>query len=98
MDTITGLTVARAFNLHLTAPQVFLLLASLGISSALPSTPGYIGVYQFVSKTVLVPFGLSETQALAYIIGYQGVMYVVNTLWGLIGLWKLRGSIRLGDS
>jgi uncharacterized protein (TIRG00374 family) len=94
LDTITGLTVASAFGLHLTAAQVFILLAAIGIASALPSTPGYVGVYQFVAVTVLVPFGLSESQALAYIIAYQGVMYVVITLWGLIGLWKLRGALR----
>jgi hypothetical protein len=45
--------------------------------------------------SVLVPFGLTEAQALAHIIAYQGVMYVVITLWGLLGLWKLRGALRL---
>jgi uncharacterized protein (TIRG00374 family) len=95
LDTLTGLTVARAFGLSLTPPQVFILLAAIGLASALPSTPGYVGVYQFVAVTVLVPFGFSEAQALAYILGYQGVNYVVITLWGLIGLWKLRGAVRL---
>lgn len=95
LDTLTGLTVAGAFGLHLTVAQVFILLASLGIASALPSTPGYVGVYQFVAVTVLVPFGLSNAQALAYIIAYQGVMYVAITLWGLLGLWQLRGALRI---
>lgn len=95
LDTLCGLTVARAFSLDLNPLQVFILLAALGLASALPSTPGYVGVYQFVAIAVLVPFGLSEAQALAYILGYQGVNYVVITLWGLIGLWKLRGGFRL---
>ncbi len=95
LDTLTGLTVARAFGLSLNPAQVFVLLAALGIASALPSSPGYVGVYQFVAVTVLAPFGLHEAQAVAYIIAYQGVMYVAITLWGLIGLWKLRGAIRL---
>lgn len=95
LDTLCGLIVAQAFGLSLNPAQVFILLSALGIASALPSTPGYVGVYQFVAVTVLVPFGLSEAQALAYILAYQvGVMYVVITLWGLIGLWKLRGAIR----
>ncbi len=29
----------------------------LGLGSALPSTPGYVGIYQFVAVTVLTPFG-----------------------------------------
>jgi uncharacterized protein (TIRG00374 family) len=94
LDTLCGLTVARAFGLPLNLAHVFILLAAIGIASALPSTPGYVGVYQFVAVTVLVPFGLSEAQSLAYIIAYQGVMYVVITVWGLLGLWKLRGALR----
>ena len=95
LDMLCGLSVARAFGLNLGPFQVFILLAALGLASALPSTPGYVGVYQFVAVAVLVPFGLSEAQSLAYILGYQGVNYVVITLWGLIGLWKLRGGFRL---
>ena len=90
LDTLCGLSVARAFGLGLTAPQVFVLLAAIGIASAIPSTPGYVGVYQLVAVAVLVPFGLSQAEALAYIIAYQGVMYVVITFWGMIGLWQLR--------
>ena len=95
LDSLCGLAVARAFSLDLNIFQVFILLASLGLASALPSTPGYVGVYQFVAVAVLVPLGLSEAQSLAYILGYQGVNYVVITLWGLLGLWQLRGSLRL---
>lgn len=95
LDTFTGLIVSRAFGLNMTPAQVFILLAAIGLASALPSTPGYVGVYQFVAVTVLVPFGYSEAEALAYILAYQGINYVVITLWGLIGLWKLRGAIRL---
>jgi uncharacterized protein (TIRG00374 family) len=95
LDTLTGMVMARAFGLSLNPAQVFILLSALGIASAVPSTPGYVGVYQFVAVTVLVPFGLSEAQSVAYIVAYQGVMYVVITVWGLLGLWKLRGAIRL---
>ena len=90
LDTITALLVARAFGLVLTPAQVFVLLAALGIASALPSTPGYVGVYQYVASVVLVPFGLSESQALAYIIAFQGLMYAGITLWGAVGLWGPR--------
>lgn len=95
LDTVAGLMTARAFGLALDPVQVFVLLAALGLFSAIPSTPGYVGVYQLVAVAVLVPFGLSEAKAVAYIFAYQGVNYAVITLWGLIGLWKLRGAARL---
>lgn len=87
LDTVVGLSVARAFGLPLNPAQIFILLAAMGIASAIPSTPGYVGVYQLVAVTVLVPFGLTDSQALAYILALQGVMYLGITIWGLLGLW-----------
>jgi len=55
LDTIVGLVTAKAFGLSLTPAQGFILLAALGISSAIPSTPGYVGVYQLVAVTGRVP-------------------------------------------
>lgn len=95
MDTLTALTTAQALHLNLNAAQVFILLAALGIFSAVPQAPGGIGVYQAVATTVLVPFGLNDSQAIAYIFGYQGVNYVVILIWGLLGLWRLKGSLHL---
>jgi glycosyltransferase 2 family protein len=88
LDMLTGWIMSRALGLALQPLQVFVLLAALGIASAIPSTPGYVGVYQFVAVTVLVPFGLSDAQAIAYILAYQGLMYIAITLWGAIGLWN----------
>ncbi|MCZ2097626.1 MAG: flippase-like domain-containing protein, partial [Anaerolineae bacterium] len=80
--------------LTLSAPQALLLLAALGLSSAIPSTPGYVGIYQFVAVTVLVPFGLTQDEALVYIIAFQLVTYVGVTIWGAVGLWRLGVSRR----
>jgi len=95
LDTVTGLIVSRAFGLSLNPIQVFILLAALGLFSAIPSTPGYVGVYQAVAVLIMVPFGFSEAQSVAYIIGYQGVQYATITILGLIGLWKIKGALTL---
>lgn len=87
IDTLVGYTVAKALGLTLNPAQVFVLLAALGIASAVPSTPGYVGVYQFVAVKVLVPFGLTDSQALAFIVAFQAIMYIGITFWGLLGLW-----------
>ncbi len=84
LGTIFG---AYMLRLDMTLPQALLLLAGLGLSSALPSTPGYIGVYQFAAVTVLTPFGFSKSDALAYILVAQAINYIVVTIWGLPGLW-----------
>ena len=42
-------------------------LAALGLASAAPSTPGYVGIYQFVAVSVLAPFGFVREQALVFV-------------------------------
>lgn len=91
-DAIGTMIGARAFGLSLTLPVAMMLLAGLGLSSAIPSTPGYVGVYQFAAVAVLVPLGFPRSGALAYITVAQALGYVMITFWGLIGLWRLQIS------
>jgi uncharacterized membrane protein YbhN (UPF0104 family) len=76
--------------MSITLPIAFLLIAGLGLGSALPSTPGYVGIYQFVAVSILTPFGYSRTDAIAYILLVQAMSYVVLAFWGLIGLAQQR--------
>lgn len=89
-DAVGTMIGARAFGLSLALPIAVMLLAGLGLSSAIPSTPGYVGVYQFVAVAVLVPFGFPRSGVLAYIIVAQALGYVIITVWGLLGLWRLQ--------
>jgi len=89
LDVVIAITVAQALGLVLTPPQALILLAALGLSSAAPSTPGYVGIYQFVAVTILPLFDWSRSAALAYILAFQAVTIVVVLLWGFIGLWRL---------
>jgi uncharacterized protein (TIRG00374 family) len=89
MDGIGTMIFARGLNLTLSFGQALLFLAALGLASALPSTPGYIGIYQFVAVTVMPAFNISPSQALTYIIAGQAVYIITDVTWGFIGLWKL---------
>jgi uncharacterized protein (TIRG00374 family) len=91
LDVVVALMIAQAFALPLLVPQAMVLLAALGFASAVPSTPGYVGVYQFVAVTVLLPFGFSRDQAIVQVIGLQGVVYAVEIVCGTLGLWYLSG-------
>ena len=92
MDVAGAMLGTRALGMEVPIPVVFLLLAGLGLGSGLPSTPGYVGIYQFVAVTVLMPFGFRRDDALAYILVSQALIYVVVTIPGVIGLAKYRGS------
>ncbi|NDJ59845.1 MAG: flippase-like domain-containing protein [Chloroflexi bacterium] len=98
VDVVFAQQIAAAFGLALTVPQILLLIAALGLSSAAPSTPGYLGIYQFVSVAILTPFGYSEAQALVFIIALQAVTYILVVIFGLLGLWQLgTPGVRVGE-
>jgi uncharacterized protein (TIRG00374 family) len=94
LDALGTVTAGAALGLRIPISLAFLLIAGLGLGSALPSTPGYVGIYQFVAVTVLTPFGFSRTDAIAYILVAQAVMYVVIGFWGSLGLWRYRRTRR----
>jgi uncharacterized protein (TIRG00374 family) len=89
VDAVGATIGVRIISQTLSLGQALILLSALGLSSAVPSTPGYVGVYQFVAVAVLVPFGFSRSDALAYILISQILGYLVVSFWGLLGLWQL---------
>ncbi len=89
MDGLGTVFVGYVLIIHITLLQAFVLLAGLGLSSAIPSTPGYIGVYQFVAIMILVPFGLDRETAIAFVLVLQIIGLLVVAVWGGISLWKI---------
>jgi len=88
MDGIGIMILAQSLHIKITLIQSLLLLASLGLSSAFPSTPGYVGIYQFVAKVVLQAFGISSANALALIIFLQVTNFLTVAIWGWIGVTR----------
>ena len=96
-DCAGTMIAGRALGLDLTFSMAMLLITGLGLGSALPSTPGYVGIYQFVAVTVLVPLGVAKSAALAFILVVQAYGYVVTLLLGLPCLWILRRKKQYED-
>jgi uncharacterized protein (TIRG00374 family) len=94
IDALGAVIAADALGLRMPFAAAFLLIASLGLGSALPSTPGYVGIYQFVAVTVLGPFGFSPSDAIAYILVAQALNYVVIGFWGSLGIMRYRRARR----
>lgn len=94
-DALGAMTAARALHLPMSFTTAMLLLTGLGLASALPSTPGYVGIFQFVAVTVLVPLGIPKSGALAFILVVQAYGYVVTLLLGLPCLYVLRSKAPL---
>ena len=93
MDAAGTVIGGAALGLQIPPPAAFLLIAGLSLGSALPSTPGYIGIYQFVAVSVLTPFGLGRADAIAFILVTQALSYVVIGFWGSLGLYRHRRGV-----
>lgn len=88
LDALGCTIIGKALHLTISIPQALLFLASLGLSSSLPATPGYVGVFQFIAVTVLPLFGFSRSEALVFILVVQMVNYLTVICLGCLGLWR----------
>lgn len=92
-DMVGAWLTAKALDLSVTLVVSLLLISALGLGSALPSTPGYVGIFQFVGVTVLGPFGIGKDQAIAYVLVMQAISSVVFLIFGAVGIVKMGGSL-----
>ncbi|HYO80461.1 MAG TPA: lysylphosphatidylglycerol synthase transmembrane domain-containing protein [Bryobacteraceae bacterium] len=100
IDAVLIRVGAQAIRLEIALPLAFLLVAGLGLASALPSTPGYVGIFQFVAVGVLTPSGLTRSEAIAFILFWQAINYLVVSFWGAIALLaeKRENPMRAADA
>ena len=89
LDAVCAILVGLAYNFSISIALAFIILAALGLSSAIPSTPGYVGVFQFVAVAVMTPFGYRASDALVFIITWQAAAYVLIAIWGGLSIWQL---------
>jgi glycosyltransferase 2 family protein len=83
---------ARALGFTVSFPVAMLLITGLGLGTALPSTPGYVGIYQFIYVSVLTLFGVARDAAMAFALFSQCAGYLLTLLLGVPGLWVLEGA------
>ncbi len=74
---------ARSVGIELTILQAIFVTAALNLGVAIPSSPGFVGTYQWLGVSALALFGIPQESALAYAIVLQAVWYVPTTLVGL---------------
>jgi uncharacterized membrane protein YbhN (UPF0104 family) len=91
VDAYTVVLGGHALDLDISYPMAALLICGMGLGSALPSTPGYVGIFQFVAVSVLTPFGVAKDAALALILILQALGYVVVVMFGVPGLYRFKG-------
>ncbi len=83
--------VARSIGVHLSLVDAFFATAVLNLGVAIPSSPGFVGTYQWLGVAALDLVGVDRTRGLAFAILMQAVWYVPTTLVGG-ALLAIRGA------
>jgi uncharacterized membrane protein YbhN (UPF0104 family) len=62
---------------------------------ALPSSPGFFGVFEAVTRVTLALYGIEAGRAVSYALGYHFSTFVPITV---LGIWSLsRAHLHLAD-
>ena len=90
----------QAFDIPIGVAGAFLVLGVLSLGVAVPSAPGYVGVFEAAILLVLGGlYGVADDVAVAYALTYHVTTFLPITLLGLwsvactgLGLRSLRGE------
>lgn len=80
--------VLRGLGLPVSWPGALVVLGLLGLGLLVPSTPGALGVYEFMVVTGLGLYGVSAAQGLAAAVVLRAITLGVILPLGLVSLWR----------
>ena len=85
----------RAFGLAVPLEGALLLQGVIGFGVAVPSTPGFVGVFEAATLLTLRVYGVDANLAVSYALTYHLTTFIPITLLGLWSLSRLR--LKLGQ-
>lgn len=85
----------RAVGIQASMAAALFLQGIMAIAVALPSSPGFFGVFEFTAKAVLAIYGVDPTRAVSWAIGYHLLSFVPITIIG--GYYFVHLGLRLKE-
>lgn len=76
--------IAESVGVRLTPAEVLFTTALLGLGSAVPSAPGFIGTYHWIAAAALGLFGVGGVDALAFAVLLHAAWFIPSTVAGSI--------------
>ncbi len=86
--------VLRAFGLQLPPYAAVMLMAVVNLGIMVPSSPGYIGPFEFFGVGTLILFGVDKSLSLPAVLVIHSLVWLPITLWGFYYLWTMKLSWR----
>ncbi len=85
--------LALGFGIALPFPVFVLATAVANLVTIVPSTPGYVGVFDVPVKAILALFGVNESVAASYTLLLHATLIVPVVFLGLALMWRLGLSL-----
>jgi uncharacterized protein (TIRG00374 family) len=79
---LAAILVGRSVGVELSLVDAVFVTAALNLGVAIPSSPGFVGTYQWLGVSALALFGIEREAGLAFAIVMQAVWYVPTTIVG----------------
>ncbi len=93
---VAALLVAQSLGIDLSVTEALFVTAVLNLGSAVPSSPGYVGTYEWLGVASLGLLDIDHESALAFTILVHAAWYVPTTLFGAVALGT-RAAVRLRE-
>lgn len=87
IEACTFFFLFPAFEMNLTLLSALFVMSIVNLGILIPSTPGYIGTFQFFTIQALVLLGISREKALDFSLLTHVVIYIPLTIWGFAILY-----------
>jgi len=79
---------AKALNIFISYPQAYLTMVVIALGLTIPSSPSFIGVYEYFCITALSLFAIDKSHALSYAILLHSLQFSLLVGFGFFFLWK----------
>jgi uncharacterized protein (TIRG00374 family) len=86
--------IMRAFNMDLPLYVAGMLMAVVNLGIMIPSSPGYIGPFEFFGIGTLLLFGINKSVSLPCILVIHSMVWLPITLWGFYYMWTMKLSFK----
>lgn len=78
----------HAFGIEVSWSAALLLQSVIAFGVAIPSSPGFFGVFEGATRASLALYGVPAGKAVSYAIGYHIGGFIPITLLGVYSLWR----------
>lgn len=92
LELLTAFTIAEAFGLDIALGNILFIIIVITIGTLVPSSPGFIGTYEFFGVQALTILGISGGEGLSFIIVLHAVNWLSASIIGSLCMFSWKGG------